>query len=99
MMMVIYVWSNATDALSLASKTVPSAYVQGSIDVNVVNINESPICPNMIETRSYTVVENSRPGTILFKSGHYAAASADYVSDDQEKHISKNILFFSKNCL
>ena len=85
-------WSNATDAPSLASNTVPSAYVQGSIDVNVVNINESPICPNMIETRSYTIVENSRPGTILSSNqGHYAAASADYVSDDSNGDISYKI--------
>ena len=69
-----------------------SASVQGSIDVNVVNINESPICPHMIETQSYTIIENSRPGTILSSNrGHYAAASADYVSDDSNGDISYTI--------
>ena len=77
---------------SLQQKNVPNVYAKASITVNIINMNESPICPHMVEAQRYSVVENSARGTVLNSNqGKYQAASADYLSDDGEGEIEYRI--------
>ena len=53
-------------------------YVNSYVDIFILNVNESPSCPRMVELRSYYVQENSIIGTGLSNNlGKYEAAMLD----------------------
>ena len=48
--------------------------------LNIINMNESPICPDMVETK--ILCHRNSPWDHLKLKPKYKAASADYLSDD-----------------
>ena len=85
---MVYGWTNTSGLAALQQKKVPNVYAKASITVNIINMNESPVCPHMVGAQSYSVVENSARGTVLNSNlGKYQAASADYLSDDGDLFI------------
>ena len=79
----IYGWTNVTGAASLEPQTAANLYTVASINVNVINVNESPVCLDRVGARSYFVVENAVHGTILEANlGKYQVEPAHHLSDD-----------------
>ena len=73
-------WENNLDFPVLTQASTTNLYVSSFIDIRILNVKESPLCPTMVESRSFTVLENSVEGTSF---GKYEARMIDQALDTE----------------
>ena len=91
-------WKNNSDFPVLTQVSTTKLYVNSFIDIRILNVNESPLCPDMVESRSFTVLENSIEGTSLGNNfGKYEASMIDEAGDKEFDTIIKYKISDSNN--
>ena len=88
---IIYQWIEGdTNGPGLQLSQGETLSSEASVQVNVIDLNDFPKCPDMTLIKEYYVSENSAKGTILsFNNGIYEATDEDNEMHDLEYSIHR----------